>query len=205
MNLQECLNKLGRGKLSNLSICTGGYVKPEHLEKVIDAVNEALLRLYTAIPIKEAHKTLSIEMGIDTYDLDEDMLTVTKVWDNFGQPYAINNPEDPHHVWVSGYKFIIGKLPEDVQWFDLVYRVKHKPLNTETLEEEIDLPENLIGALCSYAAYLIHSDMNTQEAVGNAQKYLAEYQTIVDEVTAQSTINPEAILVGRKFIDRGFV
>lgn len=205
MNLQECLNKLGRGKLSNLSICFGGYVKPEHLEKVIDAVNEALLRIYTAIPVKEAHKTLSIEPGIDTYKLDEDMLTVVRVYDNLGRPYAINNPEEPLHVWVSGGNFIVGKLDDEVTYFDLVYRSKHKPLNTETLEEEIDLPENLIGALCSYAAYMIHSDMNTQEAVGNAQKYLAEYQNIIQEVITQSTINPEAILVNRKFIDRGFV
>lgn len=205
MNLQECLNKLGRGKLSNLSICFGGYVKPEHLEKVVDAVNEALLRLYTAIPIKEDHKTLSIEPGIDTYELDEDMLTVTKVWDNLGRPYAINNPEEPEHVWVSGYKFIVGKLPEDTQWFEIVYRAKHKPLSVEALEDEIEIPENLVGALCDYVAYLIHGDMNTQEAVGNAQKYLAEYQSIVNEVIQQSTINPEAILVNRKFIDRGFV
>lgn len=205
MNLQECLNRLGRGKLSNLSLCVGGYVKPEHMEKVIDAINEALLRLYTAIPIKEEHKTLSLEVGIDTYQLDEDMLTVTKVWDNLGRPYAINNPDEPLHVWVSGYKFIIGKLEDAVEYFELVYRAKHKVLCIEALEDEIDLPENLTGALLAYVAYLMHNDMNTQEAITNAQKYLSEYQTIVDEVTRQGTINPEAILLNTKFRDRGFV
>lgn len=205
MNLQECLNKLGRGKISNLSLCQGGYVKPEHMEKVIDAINEALLRLYTAIPIKEAHKTLSIESGIDTYKLDDDMLTVTKVFDNIGRPYAINNPEEPLHIWVSGYRFIIGKLPEDVEYFDLIYRVKHKELCIEELGDEVEVPENLQGALYAYVAYLLHNDMNTKEAVENAQKYLMEYQAIIDSVIQQGTINPEAILLNAKFRDRGFV
>lgn len=203
MNLQECLNKLGRGKISNLSLCQGGYVKPEHIEKVIDAINEALLRIYTAISIKEDSYVLELEPEKLTYPLKEDVLTLTRVYDDIGQPYSINNPEHRFNVFTSGSNLVLRE-PIDSKMLTLFYRVKPKELTTEDFEVEIEIPDNLLGALFSYVAYLLHNDMNTEQAVANAQKYLVEYQTIIDGVIQQSTINPEAILLNQKFIERGF-
>ena len=43
MTLQECLDRLARGKLSNLAICEKGSVKPQEIPRVIDAVNDGTL------------------------------------------------------------------------------------------------------------------------------------------------------------------
>ena len=128
MILQECLDKLARGKLSNLAICTGGKVKDEHRQKVIDAINEALNRLHTILPLKE--KSLIIEMTesrteypltsehslrretgsiYDSYDLyirdtdffpfEDDILNIIEVWDDLDRKRPINDPENPLSVF----------------------------------------------------------------------------------------------------------
>lgn len=204
MNLQECLTKLARGKISNLPFCVGGYVKPEFLEKVIDAVNESLNRLYTVFNIDEQSIEVPVEDKHIEYPLKGNILYVTRVHDNLGHRYAINNPEERCSVFVTSVA-LTADLPEGVTSLKLFYRVKPEELTAEDFESEINIPDNLIGALLSYSAYLLHSDLNTQTAISNAQKYLVEYQTVVNEVIQQGTIVPEAILIAKKWKQRGFV
>lgn len=204
MNLQECLTKLARGKLSNLSYCNGGFVKPEFFERVIDAINESLSRLYTIFNINEESVLVTVEEGVATLPLKDKILYVTRVYDNFGQPYTINNPEEKFNISVTA-RTLTAHVEEDIKNLQVFYRVKHKELTTEDLETDLEIPDNLIGALLSYAAYLLHSDMNTEVAIANAQKYLSEYQMVVNEVIQQGTINPDTLLLNKKFNSRGFI
>ena len=47
--------------------------------------------------------------------------------------------------------------------------------------------------------------MNTELAVQNSQKYLAEYQNIIQEVIQNGTIAPDKLANGIKFFKRGWV
>ena len=234
MILQECLDKLARGKLSNLAICTGGKVKDEHRQKVIDAINEALNRLHTILPLKE--KSLIIEMTesrteypltsehslrhetgdiYDSYDLyirdseffpfEDDILNIIEVWDDLDRKRPINDPENPLSVFTPEHNTLNVNFTSDVRVLNVIYRARHKLLTLENLADKVELPSNLEGALLSYVAYLIHGDMNTQEAVANSQKYHAEYQMIINELQQYGTLNPDKLVLDRKFIGRGWV
>ena len=78
-------------------------------------------------------------------------------------------------------------------------------MTLEDLNSKVDLPDNLFGALLSYTAFTIHSDMNTDTAVSNAQKYFAEYQNIINEIIQSATLNPDKLVLDYKFIKRGWV
>ena len=234
MNLQECLDKLARGKLSNLSICSGGKIKDEHRQKVIDAVNEGLLRIYTALPIKE--KSLIIQMTesrteypltsehslrnetgsiYDSYDLyirdtdfypfEDDILNIIEVWDDLDRKRPINDPEHPLSVFTPEPNTLNVNFTSEARVLNVIYWAKHKLLTLENLTDTIELPTNIEGALLSFVAYSIHGDMNTETAVANSQKYYAEYQNIVNEVIQQGTLNPDKLVLDRKFIQRAWV
>ena len=234
MTLQECLNRLARGKLSNLAVSEKGNIKPSEITKVVDAVNEALLRLHTQLPLKE--KSVIVELyegrteypltsehsvrnakgsiydGYDFYIMDteanpfqDDILVIQEVWDDLDRNRPLNDPVHPLAVFTPEHDFLSVNFSPDVRVLNVIYRAKHVVLTPENLEDKIDLPLNLYGALLSYTAYLIHSDLNTETAVSNSQKYLAEYQNIIQEVIQSGTIAPDKLANGIKFFKRGWV
>jgi hypothetical protein len=234
MNLQECLDRLARGKLGNLSICSNGKIKEEHLQKVVDAINEGLTRLHTVLPLKE--KSLIVEMTesrteypltsehslrretgsiYDSYDLyirdtdffpfEDDIINIIEVWDDLDRKRPINDPEHPLSVFTPEHNTLNVNYTSDLRVLNVIYRARHKLLTLENLTDTIELPTNLEGALISFVASVIHSDMNTETAVANSQKYYAEYQNIINEIIQNGTLNPDKLVLGRKFIGRGWV
>ena len=234
MTLQECLDRLARGKLSNLAICEKGNVKPQEIPRVIDAVNEALERLHTQLPIREKSVIVELYEGrteypltsehsvrnmkgdihdeYDYYIMDteanpflDDILVIQEVWDDLDRERPLNDPVHPLSVFTPEHNFISVNFSPDVRVLNVIYRAKHISLTTNNLTDKVDIPSNLYGALLSYVAYLIHSNMNTELAVQNSQKYLAEYQNIIQEVIQNGTIAPDKLANGIKFFKRGWV
>lgn len=234
MTLQECLDRLARGKLSNLAICEKGNVKPQEIPRVIDAVNEALERLHTQLPIREKSVIVELYEGrteypltsehsvrnmkgdiydeYDYYIMDteanpflDDILVIQEVWDDLDRERPLNDPVHPLSVFTPEHNFISVNFSPDVRVLNVIYRAKHISLTADNLPDKVDIPSNLYGALLSYVAYLIHSNMNTELAVQNSQKYLAEYQNIIQEVIQNGTIAPDKLANGIKFFKRGWV
>lgn len=234
MTLQECLDRLARGKLSNLAICEKGNVKPQEIPRVIDAVNEALERLHTQLPIREKSVIVELYEGrteypltsehsvrnmkgdihdeYDYYIMDteanpflDDILVIQEVWDDLDRERPLNDPVHPLSVFTPEHNFISVNFSPDVRVLNVIYRAKHISLTADNLTDKVDIPSNLYGALLSYVAYLIHSNMNTELAVQNSQKYLAEYQSIIQEVIQNGTIAQDKLANGIKFFKRGWV
>ncbi len=234
MNLQECLDVLARGKLSNLSLVSNGKVLEEAIPKVVDAINESLLRLHTQLPIKE--NSLIVELyegrteypltsehsvrnakgsiydGFDYYIMDteanpfvDDILVIQEVWDDLDRERPLNDPIHPLAVFTPEPNFISVNYSPDVRVLNVIYRAKHIILTPDNFTDKVDIPSNLIGALLSYTAYLLYSDLNTEIAVQNSQKYFAEYQNIIQEVIQNGTIAPDKLANGIKFFNRGWV
>lgn len=234
MILQECLDKLARGKLGNLAVCSGGKVRSDQIPKIVDAINEALDRIYSELPIKENSVIVELYEGRVDYEItsehsfrkatgdihdpyefyirdteyrpfEDDILTITEIWDDLERKRPLNDPENPLTVYTPETNRIIVEHTIDNRILNVVYRAKHKLLTPDLLTTKVDLPTNLYGALFSYIAYLVHSDLNTEIAVQNAQKYLSEYQTIINQIIQNGTLNSDKLVMDSKFYKRGWV
>lgn len=234
MILQECLDKLARGKLGNLAVSSGGKINPTQIPKIVDAINEALDRLHTVLPLKEKSVLLELYEGRTEYELtsehsfrkatgtiydpynfyirdtdyqpfEDDILTVIEVWDDLDRKRPINDPESPLAIFIPDTTTLIVEYAIDCRVLNVIYRAKHKLLTPDDVTSKVDIPSNLYGALFSYVAYLIHSDLNTENSVQNAQKNLSEYQNIIQEIIQNGTLNPDKLVMNQKFIRRGWV
>jgi hypothetical protein len=87
----------------------------------------------------------------------------------------------------------------------ITYQAKHPELSQDDLDAEIELPYFLYGALCSYVAYLMYSNMNTQEAVQNGTKYLNNYQMILQDLEQNDIMQQTYSDFSAKFHSRGFI
>lgn len=239
MTLEECLNQLARGRLSNLAICEGGRIKEGNFLKVIDAVNEGMTKLYSIFPIKEKQLLIELLEGRTDYPLtsehslrnfkfqdvpkeevnhwdyyirdtdehpfEDDILQIMEVWDDLDRKRPLNDPDSPLAVFTPEPNLLIVNFSVWGRVLNVVYKVKYLPLTKDDLNKELEIPEFLNAALMSYVAYLIHSQINTQEAVANAQKYLSEYQAIVNEINLSGLFTPDKLISNKKFIKRGWV
>ena len=217
MKLNEYLKHLSYGELSNLKVGkdgTGEGIKQDRIPQVVNAINEALLRLYSRFIIKtntvivetnevrtryhlsNKHSWLCADEDdkknpefSDKFIRDDpehpftnDVIKVLQVITSGGMSLPLNNHSSKYSVFTPVFDVI--EIPHGIEGgaFTVVYQAKHPKLDFNTNpEQEINIPYNLEGALSSYVAYIIYSNMNTQEAIANAQKYLANYQAIVQE------------------------
>lgn len=234
MTLDECLKQLALGKLSNTSFVENGKIIENKKEIVVSQLNEALLRLYTLFPIKEKSVIVELYEGrtvypltsahsirkakgliTDSYDFyimdteenpfQDDILTILSVWDDIDRKRPLNDPENILSVMTPEPNLIELNVVATGRVLNIIYRAKHLILTPDKGEDKVEIPANLFGALFSYVAYLIHSSINTKEAVENAQKYFVEYQNIVNEVIQNQTITPDKLTLDKKFICRGWV
>lgn len=231
MILQECLNQLARGKLSNLALASEGYIKDTFLLKVLDAFNEAYSRVNTALNLNVGRFKIKYTPTVTKYVLTtehlitngenpeefyieefledsfkDDLSSILSIKDNLNNPLPLNSSANVNSLFFSFPNVLsIPKLHKDVKELEILYRKNPKPFDLSSFESEINIPDNALGALFSYTAFLIHSDMNGENAVQNAQKYLSEYQAIINQIISENTIQESIQTVKSKFNARGFV
>ena len=238
MTLQECLTKLAYGELSNLwgTSTISGEIPEDKKPLVINAINEALLRLYSRFALKEnavyvelnEHTTryeLSTKHLIDDpnesgddsieecdkylwdtpeYPFTDNIIKILDVYTTDGFRVKLNNPTSIISVYTPSFNILQVPYPKKGVVLSVSYQAKHAELSLDNLDQEIELPESLWGALTAYVAYLIHSNINTEVAIANAQKYLSIYTSIIDDVVTTDSINVTYSANNVKFFNRGW-
>ena len=232
MNLSHYLTELSYKELSNLSLADSGSgtIKPEKVPFVVSCVNEALLRLYSRFILKERslvlelrdylseyhlnsrHTVSSGPLSEDRYIIDsehpftDDLIKVLDVYDEHGLRVPLNNASNVLSVFTPQADVL--QVPNPFQYGDVLslnYQARHPLLNFhKNPYQEIELPDNLMGALSAYVAYSVYSTLNTTEATGAAQKYMQMYAALVQETVETDTANSSISQDSSRFYENGW-
>lgn len=215
MTLNDCLNTLALGVLSNLSIVdtTTNKIKENKLDKIIEYINEGLYKLYNTFSLKEDFIYIELIEGKTRYEISSKhmipqggeadynhylfkgleefndnlarILSIDSTLDNYS--YTLNDPLSNYSIQIPTYNTIV--VPTYIQDESLLIKYIATPdkLTSEDLSKEIKLPPFLETALINYVAFLVHSHINTVEAVQNAQKYFSSFTAIINDVISSGT------------------
>lgn len=167
---------------------------PEHALSNADPLNEEDRKVfYFILDSKEDPFTGNI-------------ISILSVSNELGFDLPLNDPDNPWSVTIPEYNMVEIPRPLQGKGYTITYQARHpevdcvnRPLQT------VEIPPFLEGALQAYIAYLWYSDMNTQEAVANAQKNLQLYEQICNEAIAKDLSASTIASYGTKFSRRGFV
>lgn len=164
------------------------------------------------IPEGTEDSDLDSEDNCDKYIWDfkehpftDDIIKILNVYTTDGFPVKLNNPSSCISIYTPTFNTL--QIPNPVKGITLsiAYQAKHPILYVEDLEnQEIELTPVLIGALDAYVAYIIHSNINTETAIANAQKYYTLYQTIINEILNTDAVNSSYSQNNTKFFERGW-
>lgn len=231
MKLNELLTQLSHGELSNTRFGSSGSgeIQEDKIPVVVEYINEGLLRLCSRFPLIK--KTLYLELlewktnylltyahaysneesketkyifDLGNNKFEDDVLKIYEVRTALDIELPINNPDEEWSVYTPLYNVLQVRRPVGGTVLFVKYWAKH-PKITGDLDQVIQIPEVLEGALRAYVAYQVYSNMNTQEAVANAQKHMSIYEQIVNDAIANDSITVSVNRTGMKFRKNGWV
>ncbi len=211
-----------------------GSIPLDKIDRVVYFINEGLKRLYTRFALKKSCLFLELNEYRTQYHLsnlhayegpnadnedcelyirdtpenpyENDLIKIMDVYDSMGNHLPLNDHANSKSVFTPQYNILQVPFPDEGLALSIVYQASHPLLDwNKNPEQEVELPEVLMGALTAYVAYLHYSNMNTQEAVANAQKYLTQYNSILNEVVETDVVNTSYSQTNVKFNERGFV
>lgn len=141
----------------------------------------------------------------------DDAILILGVWDTTGKR-SLNDSDDPTSLFTP--KPLTLQVPEPIAGrpMSVIYQASHPKLDDvvpdedpETLlEQEIELPQYLHGALRQWVAYKVFSHMNGQENIMKGQEYLAAYDGICAGVEQRDLANQTHHTSFSKLHQRGF-
>ena len=232
MKVEDLFSRLSYGELSNLSIGNEGRgsIRTEDIPKVMAHVNDGLLRIYSRFVLVTKQLLIEQVRHITNYHLilkyaessgsdvpwpyikdlpDEpfkgDVIKILEVHDSLGHEFVLNDKDDPRSLLTPAP--VVLQVPDPKAGISLAvqYQARHDILNNEDIEQEIDIPFVLEGALQSFVAYKIFSHMNGQDNQVKSQEHLNTYDGICVDVEARDLVNATFATSHHKLEERGFV
>jgi hypothetical protein len=212
MILSELLSRLAKSELSNLSLVDEDTqdIRPASRAKVIGYVNEALLRLHSRFVLREDDVLVQMFEQITTYELKaqfaqsyagdidvpyryiidgtgpekfkDDVIRVTGAFDSYGEELELNNQMAPTSLFTPRPKVLQVPVPMPGQVLSVVYQAKHPLLSATDLDEEVEIPEVLVGGLTAYVGYMAFNFLGGAENMGRATGFMQVYDKICMEM-----------------------
>lgn len=232
MLLSELFAKLSYGKLSNLSISGegSGTIVEAKRPKIVEYLNDGLLRLYSRFLLKESYLVIeqvahrqsyplvlahaysndaSTEIDKFIQDSDEnpflgDVIKIFSCWNSAGEKIPLNDEHDPYSIFTPQPHIIQIPEPYAGDVIGVSYQARH-PLVPVSLTAEINIPFTLESALASYIASCVYSDMNTQESTMKAQEHLRNYEGVCAEIEQNDLVNAAVVRSSDRFCKGGWI
>ena len=228
MQLQTIIDTVRYGDLCSIS-----WEDPARIPQIISYLNLALIDLYKGFPIKE--KQVAIQQFSQTsiyvlsreyartniesdvphrYILDndyepfiDDVLIITGACDELGRPVPLNDNHDPRSWFLSGYNQIQIPEAKDNETAFLIYRCKPVFISPTITDFSIDieLPDYLLEAVCSYIAFKAMLSMGGQEGMAASEIFHKNYLDHCKEVDIRNLLNQNSSVSNIKPGIRGYV
>ena len=141
----------------------------------------------------------------------EDVIRILEVHDQCGQR-PLNDLGRSNSVFTPQPDVLQVPNPQTGAPLAIVYQARHEPIrdfkireDENLLEQSINIPFFLEGALQAFIGSQVYSHMNGQENIMKAQEYLNKNEAICLEVEEKDLVGQSVFNSHYKFEQRGFV
>lgn len=201
MLLSEVLSYVATLDSSAIDLDTDedGVVTAANRPKVINALNLALLSLYTEFPIKEKMLVVQLWAHITDYYLTrdyastntastqpykyimdttfdpfyEDLIKILMVSNEGGQELFLNTNNQAYSVYTPQYNMIQHPYPDDDNAIFVTYKARHAAIATtaDPAVYEVEFPEHLLDVLLVYIDHKLLAGINKDDSLAKLTEY----------------------------------
>lgn len=163
-------------------------------------------------PAGTASQPVRYIMDIPSQPFLGDVIKVMAVFDSEGENLPLNDDAQMFSVFTPQVNVLQVPQPvyrhsssvSGVRYITVLYQARHAKLLGD-LQEEICIPDIILGAFTSYIAYKVFSHMNTTDSTAKAQEYLGMYESICADVTDRDLVNSSISTSNESFHERGWI
>ena len=217
MTANEVIALAKVGELSKLSIA----IKDDNTV-LLGFINLGLVELYKRFPLKNDEAIVTLRDGKTIYKLDG---TDTDV--SMGEPFMyllgayedgtdndfsasalslpINEEDNIYSVNSISYNSIQIPLVTTGAYISLIYVAKPTKVTTLTLDEELDLPDQMIEALLHYIGYRAHGAMDANIQTESNTHYMRFEASCTKLRELGVGIAPDDVSMNSRISMKGFV
>ena len=217
MTANEVIALARVGELSKLSIA----IKDDNTV-LLGFINLGLVELYKRFPLKNDEAIVTLRDGKTIYKLDG---TDTDV--SMGEPFMyllgayeegtdndfsasalslpINEEDNIYSINSISYNSIQIPLVTTGAYISLIYAAKPTKVTTLTLDEELDLPDQMIEALLHYIGYRAHGAMDANIQTESNTHYM-RFEASCNKLKELGVgIAPDDVSMNSRISMKGFV
>lgn len=232
MDIKGLYQALSYGVLQNLSMSGegSGDIMEAKRPQVIQAANEALLRIYSRFNLREKDCIIAMQDGVTNYHLrkrfavmteprvekrpyiidlplepfEEDVIKVLAVYTSTGKQLVLNDEDQSFSVFTPQDTVLQVPRPITGAALSVTYQARHVTLDHTKLDQPIEIPAILEGALFAHIGFTIFTNMGTAEQQAKGMTHFENFTAICDGIDdrGQTTVNISSLV--QKFEKRGF-
>ena len=134
----------------------------------------------------------------------DEVIKILTVYNNLGRKLALNDDTDLWSVFTPQAKVLQISDPADWKMLNVRYQQRHEVLSGD-LNQIIEAPDIIWGALTAYIAYKVFSHMNTAESTAKSQEFLATYEMTCTEIVDGDLVNSSISQTNTRFRKGGWI
>ena len=233
MLLQDLLDRLATGELSQHKYGSTGEIREEDFPALLNQINLGLTNLHSYFPISEKevmiqqfdHITeyrinskyalssddvsINYKWVIDSeyYPFLDDIVRIERVYNEAGVELALNNESDPNSVFTTAWDTLQIPYPSIENAIAVIYRANHVLLtpDMEPKDTEVMIPPVLEEALQAFVASRCFVSLGNAASAGLATYYSQRYQQQVDHVERYNLLQSSSGDTNTKLTGKGFI
>ena len=204
MTLRTIVDLAINAELKQLSVKTD-------ISTVIGYVNLGLIEVYKRIPLKVEEYIIQIQDGVSIYTMPSDFMWIVAAYgevDKYSGKAVnilpINREDDVRSVNTVGWNKVQVPDTETGAYISIIYRASPTLLTEADLDNEVDLPVQLIEALLHYIGYRGHAAINGEISAENSTHY-TRFEKSISTVISEGMYNSDDTDMVNRIGDRGFI
>ena len=177
-----------------------GRLAGKHYTKTINAINLALIELYTQFPIKQRIVTIQLYAHITEYFLDskyaqtntsstetykyiadtsgntfyDDVIAVDLIYNEIGEAFSLNKENEPLSLYTPAYNVIQHPYPKDSNAIFVTYRaLPRKILSTVDADTYIvDIPMQVLNLFLAFVNHKLLASIDSEKSTLKLNEYI---------------------------------
>lgn len=205
MLVEDVIHLARYSELSSLSV-------KDNTPVIISFINLGLIELYKQFALKRAEVVITLEKGKTLYELPSNYMYHTIAFQKIKkgneivkEDVPINDEQTENSVFFPSFNEI--QIPETIDNTEitLVYVVKPPSYTTDTIKEEIALPDVLIDCLLHYLGYKGHLGIKGDGQSENNSHYQRFERSVFKAKEMGLSLSTDYYREVNKILAKGFV
>lgn len=204
MTVQTIIDLAKSGELKNIAV-------KNDVDAILGYINLGMIELYKRFPLKVEEHVIELEDGTEVYTMPSDFMWMVAAYDEVPEDsddivavIPINEEDNLLSINTVAWNKVQVPVTVDGAYISIIYVASPETITSSNLEDEIDLPPQMIEALLNYIGYRGHGSVNGEINAEN-NTHLMRFEASCKRIDKMGMFTSDDLDMSSKFYSRGWV